>query len=102
MIFTLRSANRGGKRTGLETEETVLRSRNSGAKKDTGNQLEGIKEETRRDGQWKPVEVGDVQVDSRPDPRRERGIRVQQSGEAQSNGGGWGGGRIQDLGGGKG
>ena len=53
----------------------------------------------RRDGRWSPAGVVDVQVYSRPEPGREGGIRMQQSGEAQSNVGGWGGGRMQEVGG---
>ena len=38
-------------------------------------------------------------MDSQPKPVREGDSRVQQSSEAQSNGGGWGGGRMQEMGG---
>ena len=41
--------------------------------------------------------MGNIQVDRLPELRKEGEIRLQQSSEYQSNNGGWGGGRMQDV-----
>ena len=88
-------ANRRGKRwqkwvcgAGLQGKRGILL-----------NKVEGVKEEKRRYRWWSPVGGFNVQVDSRTKTRRERYSRVQKIGESQSNGGGRGIGRMQDMGG---
>ena len=82
---------------GGEAEEMGLRRRTSGAKRDTGYQDEGVKEEKRCNRRWRTVGGGDVQVESQNDPGIEVESRVQQISEDQQNSGGQGSGSVQDM-----
>ena len=51
----------------------------------------------RGGGRWRTAGVGDVQVQSRINPKSERGSRVQKSSGAQLYNDGWRSSRIQDV-----